>query len=401
MEPVLLGSFTLFRMASLPIAVGVLVVIARGAFPGQSGTVFWTGVGLIVQQMTDLPRAMFFARGRFLLPSIQAIVEQTAWLAVIAGGLLTGGTAAHVFALGTWVLGASVIAGYLLVRVVLHVGFALPDLRAALSLARAAMPFAAFAVVGNLYQRIDTLLVGGLAGPHALAAAGAYFSATRLMQSLSYLPQNLSNAVYPRLSRPGANLGQLLTPPVRVLLIIAMPIPFAAALASTWVMTVLFGPGVASYGWLLVVLGALAPIRFVGVLLGTALTGIGEQGRRVVAVTIALVITLAVNTALLPILGVAAALIALTLNAFVVNGIYLLEIRARSDSLGIIRSGLVAIGASLGAFGVAGLSSMALHPPWTVGVFGTVYGLIVFVLVWPTWWGGFTRWFRHADTRRL
>ncbi len=383
MEPVLLGAFTLFRAASLPIAVGVLVVIARGAFPGEAGVVFWTGASLVVQQLTDLPRAVFFARGRFLLPSIEAILEQAAWLGVILGGFVTGATTSQTFAMGTWVLAGSVVACYALVRFVLGVGFALPDRHTAVSLARTAIPFAAFAVVGNLYQRIDTLLVGGLAGADALVAAGAYFSAGRLMQALSYLPQNLSSAVYPRLSRADADLSVLLGPSVRLLLILSVPIPFATALASSWAMTVLFGPGVAAYGWLLVALAALSPIRFVGVLLGTALTGIGEQGRRVVAVSIALVITLVVNTALLPVLGLAAALIALTMNAIVVNGIYLLEIRGRSGSLGIVRSSVVTVGASVVALAGGLLASMVVGSPWNLGVFGVVYLVVIAGVVWP------------------
>ncbi len=389
MEPVLLGAFTLFRAASLPISILVLVAIARGAFPGEAGVVFWTGASLVMQQMTDLPRAVFFARGRFLLPSIEAILEQAVWLGVILGGFVAGATTSETFALGTWVLAISVVACYGLVRFVLGVGMALPDRRTATKLARTAIPFAAFAVVGNLYQRIDTLLVGGLAGADALVAAGAYFSAGRLMQALSYLPQNLSSAVYPRLSRADADLSALLAPSVRILLIISVPIPFATALASTWVMTVLFGPGVAAYGWLLVALAALSPIRFVGVLLGTALTGIGEQGRRVVAVSVALVITLVINTALLPVLGLVAALIALALNAVVVNGIYLLEIQGRSGSLGIVRSSALTVGASLVAFIVGLLASMLVGPPWNVGAFVVVYALVIAGLVWPD---RLTRW---------
>ena len=386
MESVLIGSFTILRLVSLPIAVLALVVIARGAFPGQSGTVFWTGAGLIVQQMTDLPRSVFFARGRFLLPSLQSILEQAVWLAVIAGVLLSGDSAAHAFAFGTAVLGGSVLAGYILVWVVLRVGLALPDRRTAVSLGREAVPFAAFAIIGNLYQRVDTLLVGGLAGPNALVEAGAYFGATRLMQSLGYLPQNLSSAVYPRISRADAKLDVLLTPPVRLLLILSIPIPFGTALASDWAMSFLFGPGVAAYGWLLVALAALAPIRFVGVLLGSALTGIGEQGKRTIAVSIALVITLAVNTALLPTLGLAAALIALTLNALVVNGIYAMEILGRSGSLGIIRSSLIALASSAAAFAVAAVGSTKLDPPWSVCLFVAAYLCFISGFVWPAHW---------------
>ena len=201
------------------------------------------------------------------------------------------------------------------------------DLR---QLLRDTPPFTAFVVLGQLYTRVDTLLIGVFM-PGGLAAAGGYFSAMRLIAGLEYLPDALTRAIYPNLARAyvsGADsVRGMIRHPMELLLWVSIPVPFVAFLGADWGFPLLFGPDVLGYSWVLVVVAVFVPMRFLGYLLGITLTTGGAQARRALAVALAAVIVVGLDVVLLPRLGLVAAVIAFIAASATTFGIYFVQVR--------------------------------------------------------------------------
>ena len=119
---------------------------------------------------------------------------------------------------------------------------------------------------------MDTFLLGVLL-PQGLAVAGIYYATTRLVGVAEYLPDAVSRAVFPRLSRDStadpARASSTLAAATKELLALGIAIPFGFALVGSWLLGFLYGPTFAEYTWLLVAFGmAILPFRYVGLIFG-------------------------------------------------------------------------------------------------------------------------------------
>ena len=333
-EPRFLGrlllAMSLWRLAIIPIVGGLLWVALRIMGIDQPGAVFLLAIGLVIQQFAELARAVFIARQEMQISSAHSLVENVVWIGAIIGVLMTGASLEAGFAAGVAVLLASAAVGMLLARARGTGRLALPRVSEARSLLSRMGPFAAFMIVGVAYTRIDTLLVGALVPGEAVLAAGAYFSSVRLIAALEYVPEAVARAIYPRLStsyRAGpARMAVDLRPAAAFLAAVSAPIPVVMLAIGPWLMVTLFGAGVESHAWLIVPLSVVVPLRYLSHLFGMALTSSDAQGRRAVAVLVALALVLALDVMLIPLIGIMGAVIGSVAASSVVFVVYLAQL---------------------------------------------------------------------------
>ena len=93
-----------------------------------------------------------------------------------------------------------------------------------------------------------------------------------------------------------------------------------------WMMVTLFGSGVESHAWLIVPLSVVIPLRYLSHLFGMALTSSDAQGRRALAVLVALALVLALDLVLIPLIGISGAVIGSLAASSVVFAVYLVQL---------------------------------------------------------------------------
>jgi O-antigen/teichoic acid export membrane protein len=379
----IVGGLTIVRSVAVPVGVVLTYGLMSLVFPGHALAITLAAAWLAVQQSTELTRAVLVWGGRAGISGLHTSVENLTWVGVMSILLLVHAPLEVAFAGGLAVLLCSLLAGYCLVRILLGWFPAIPTAEDLRQLLRDTPPFTAFVVLGQLYSRVDTLLIGALL-PGGLEAAGAYFAAMRLIAGLEYLPDALSRAIYPNLARAyvaGAHtMNALIRRPVELLLWISVPVPFAAFLAADWGFPLVFGPDVRGYSWVLVVVTIFVPMRFLGYLLGITLTTGGAQAKRALAVALAAVIVVGLDVVLLPRIGLVAAVIAFIAASMTTFTIYFVQVWRNFGRPPFLRSVLTPLGCSAAAF-VAGIALRSVAPavvaaPAALALFGAVYGAL-------------------------
>jgi O-antigen/teichoic acid export membrane protein len=325
----LVGGLTLIRAIAIPVGLAPTFALLTLVFPNHALEIWLVAAWLVVQQATELTRAVLVWADRASLSGLHTSVENIVWVGAITTLLVAGAGLRLAFTAGLLILLASLLAGFVVVRIALGWLPARPARTDLVALLRDTPPFTGFVVLGQLYSRVDTLLIGAIL-PGGLAAAGAYFAAVRLITALEYLPDAIARAIYPNLTRAyvagSQEIGSRLRGPIEMLLWLSVPVPFAAFLAADWGFPVLFGHEVAGYGWILTTISVFLPVRFLGYLLGIVLTTGGKQARRVLAVAIASAIVIALDVVLLPRLGLVAAVIAMASASVTTFSIYLTQV---------------------------------------------------------------------------
>lgn len=305
--------------------------------------------GLMAQQTAELTRSVFNAQQRMAISGGHAIVENLAWVVVVCGALAVGADLAVAFALGLVVWLGSIAAGVILVARYGALPAGSATGRSLGETLRLALPFGAFSLTGIVYSRVDTVLLGLLLPTGGLATAGAYYAAARLIATFEYLPDALSRAAYPELSRlavhDAAQVRAIVGSTATHLLAIACLGPVVFVTGAGGLMTVLFGPDLADGGPILAALSFVLPFRFLGYLFGMTLTSADAQGRRVAASSLALVVVVAIDVVGIPTIGVAAAVAGTLLASVLIAGLYAWSVSRRFGSTGLrplAMSGIVA-----------------------------------------------------------
>ena len=376
-----LGAGLALRMVTVPVTLLLVWVVAVVITPAAPVLVVLAAGGLIGQQTAELPRAVFNAHQRMAISSAHGIVENVVWLAVVAGGTALGRPLEDVFLLAALVWLGSLGVGLALVGHVLGVTPVWPGVGRLREMIMLARPFGAFAIVGIGYSRIDPLLIGLLLNGPALAAAGAYFGATRLLAAFEYLPEAVSRAAFPELVRRTVHepdrIQTLLRTAAGALLTIGFAIPVVLVPAGQWLMALLYGPDPDRAGWVLGALSLIVPVRYVAYLLGVTLTSADAQGRRVAAASSALVVVIVVDVVGLPRVGLIAPVVAAALAGLVVLLVYARSVRQLFGTTGIeARTGLaLAFATVVATFSGMGVASVAPPP------IAAIAGLIVYLMI--------------------
>ncbi len=378
----LLGAGLLVRVVTIPLTLLLVAVAATVVARDSVPTIVLVAAGVVGQQTAELLRSVFNADQRMHVSATHATIENLVWLATIVIALAAGWPLDRTFvlALGVWI--GSVAVGLLLADRLAGVRPRLPDRTELRSLAGSAGPFAAFNVIGVAYSRIDTFLVAALLPGAALAAAGAYFSASRLVAAFEYLPEAVSRALYPELARRSvhdrASASTLLGRAARPLLVVGAAVPAVLIVGGGWLMDTLFGADAALAGPIIGALSLAIPVRFLGYLFGIALTSSDAQGRRVAAAGVALAIVLVIDIAFIPIVGLAAPIVAALGASVAVLALYATFVRRQLGATGIPASTAAACaGLSAGATVVGILLSPVVGPPVAAAVTLVAYAAVV------------------------
>lgn len=313
----LLAAMIAIRLVTLPIGFVAISGIVLLAYPSVAGTIMLVALGPALQQISELGRAVFISRQRMAVASAHTVAENIAWLGAVALGLGAGLGLDGAFAAAAVVMAVSAAIAITLVIVVARVRPEIPRIGEVRWLLRQAGPFISFSALTVVDARMDTFLLGVLL-PEGLAVAGIYYATTRLVGVAEYLPEAVSRAIYPRMSREFTSdpawAAATLSSATRELLALGIAIPFGFALVGSWLLGLLYGPTFATYTWLLVAFGMAMPFRYVGLIFGVALTSVGLQTRRVRALAIAVVVALILNLLLIPAVGVVGALISVVVS---------------------------------------------------------------------------------------
>ena len=383
-----LGAGLVTRVASIPLVLAVVLLVGVLVAPDYAATVVVVALGLVLQQTAELTRAVFNARQRMTVSATHAIVENLVWLGVIVVGLASGLSLTTTFLAGSAVMAVSALVGLGLDRWLAGTTPRLPAPGDRRPLAEMAAPFATFSMLGMAYTRLDTIIIAALLTGPALAVAGAYFAATRLIGAFEYLPEAVGRATYPELSRRVVEDPQAAQPLLRqatiLLLAIGAALPPVLVTAGSWIMTTLFTDLEPMAGWILAGLSLALPWRFVGYLLGTALTSADAMGRRVAAAAVTLGIVLIVDIVGIPLVGIAAAVVGAVSASIVLVVLYGRFARDRFGPVGLRSSVGLAIVAASAIATVGGLALRAVLPePVAAGVAGLLY--LAIIAVTPGW----------------
>ena len=360
----ILGVLVLWRIVVLAAASAVLwVALILLVPPFRAPVVLFAALGLAVQQFAELTRAVFIALQKMGVSSLHSAIENLVWLTVTGVLIALGIDLRVVFVAAACVMVASTLFGFVLIAALTEVRVAFAGPSEWIRLAIKTGPFAAFVIIGVAYSRVDILLVGALVPANSLITVGAYFAAARLLTALEYLPDAVGRALFPQLSRAyqqGADaVRTVLKPPVSFLLLVALPIPVVIAFVGPQLMTLLFGPDVATLNWIIVPLSIVLPLRFLGYLFGLTLTSSDAQGRRALAAAFALVVVVVVDGVLLPVLGVPGAVVGFISASTLVFILYGGSVIRAVGWLGLPRVAVVA-GVATAASALVGIGTREL-----------------------------------------
>lgn len=372
----------LIRVLLSPPLLAATYVIAVLSGAEDPGVVVLVAAGLVAQQTAELTRSVFNAQQRMAISGGHAVVENLVWIGVVWVALAFGADLSTTFALALSVWLASVVAGMLLIRFVGRLPTRSAPGRSLGDTVRVALPFGAFSLTGIAYSRIDTVLLGLLLPTNGLAAAGAYYAAARLIAAFEYLPDALTRAVFPELSRSAvedpAEVRAILRATASNLLAIACLGPVILATGAASLMVILFGQELAAGAPILAFMSFVLPFRFLGYLFGMTLTSADAQGRRVAAASLALVVVLVIDLVGIPAIGVGAAVVGALAASIVTFSIYAWSVARRFGSAGLRPAVTIAIvGAMIGAILVGLALGQVVTQLVAAGVAAGVYVLVL------------------------
>ena len=376
-----LSAVLALRAILLPLTTAVAALFVAKAFPERGPEIMIVALSIAVQQVAETGRGVFIAYGRMMVAGVHGTLENLVWLGVILIGLEHGASTLDAFGFG---LAAMCISSISIVALAWAFGWPLrlfrrDDVRAML---RELPVFGAFSLASAASLRIDTLLIGLLLPTGAVAAAGAYYGATRLVSAFEYLPQTVGRAILPDVARAlwsqDASVNQRVTAPaIEILFTLSVPVPFAMMLGGGWLLQLLYGPDVTAFGWIMAWLALALPFRFIGDLYGTLLTGADAQMPRLLALVASLVVLLLIDVLTLPTLGIGGAVAGLLCSSL---ALFLLYERAMRRAIGHVDSArllvkplLMAGVATVPALFVRSALPVSLAAPGALVVFGVVY----------------------------
>jgi len=248
------------------------------------------------------------------------------------------------------------------------------------SLLRDALPFGISGIAFMLRQRFDTILMSFVLTDQAV---GWYNVPFNLLGMLLLLAFSVGQAMYPSMARAHVRepeaLRRLTHRAVRYLLILSLPIAVGGAiLAKRIVVTLYTEEFIRSTLVLQIMLGAL-PSLFLLELLGRLANALHLE-RRLARVTVVNAgITIALNLALVPTLGVLGAALAFVLSR-TINLFQNVWLIGKDRLLGQRWGVLLRVFLAAGLMGVAVFFLRDLHLAVSIGVGAVLYGLLVFGL---------------------
>jgi O-antigen/teichoic acid export membrane protein len=240
--------------------------------------------------------------------------------------------------------------------------------RLAAPLLRRSAPFYGSAIAAYLYQRVDVLLLGALAG---VAATGEYAAAYRILEGTFLVPTAVVAAFLPSwTARRSRGAPQGASPVVPILVCVGVLVAIELVLARGFIVDLLFGGEYASAAPVLAILALSVPIFYANIALVWIAYSQGREGRVATLGVAALISNVALNVVLIPALdGVGAAIATVVTEAVICVGYAItLDLHRRSSRAGIVRA-FASVGTYAGLMLGSAILAVALHAPLAVSCF--------------------------------
>jgi O-antigen/teichoic acid export membrane protein len=187
---------------------------------------------------------------------------------------------------------------------------------------RRSLPLAWSLVMVQIYYSIDSIMLGYLGRPQAV---GEYSVAYRLPQAATTLISVWVLVQYSEHASMSANRAAVAArvgPAASAAAVIGLG-SLLALPVHTSLMSELFGRAFAAAGWPFAILAVNAAIIMIGVNFGTTLLAIGDERRASLGVTFGALVNIALNFALIPLLGtIGAAVATLVTELFMATYMY-------------------------------------------------------------------------------
>lgn len=371
------GSALLLRMllylAGLPV---VLLVLAlwRNAFGLADDTLVATGlllVALVPGHVAATYSSLFYARERVEVPALLTVATTIAKVGLGLAALLLGygivGLAAVALVGNLWT--AATLA--LLARRLDVCRRLEPSRAEALAMLGPAFPLMLNHLLQTLFFKIDVLLLQPLRGDREL---GYYATAYKFVDGLQIIPSAFTFAVFPLLSRLGADrphgMRDAYVTSLKLLVAVSVPIALALTAAASPLVGLIGGPAFLPDGAIaLQLLIWFLPLSFANGLTQYALVAAGQQRAITVAFAIAAIFNVAANLVGIPLYGYRAAALVTVLSELVLAIPFGLVV-ARTIGLSPLRTV-----APLLVGGVAALATYLLLEPRVGGLAAFALGI--------------------------
>jgi O-antigen/teichoic acid export membrane protein len=238
------------------------------------------GLGTCIGAVTQTLCGAFQGLQYVLAPSVVVIIEKIIITAGCAVLLLQG----HSLLSVCWVHTAGAVVSFILALSWLYryenftVAWDGPILR---RIFLGGLPFLVWVVFGEIYIRIDVLMLSLMSSD---AVVGWYGAATRLYGTLLFIPNILTTSVFPAVMRMGSDLGdeaafsRASERLMNLVLFAAIPIATGTIAVARPLVRLLYGPGpFENAGPNLQILGVSILLVSIDVVLGTALIARGRE----------------------------------------------------------------------------------------------------------------------------
>ncbi len=168
-------------------------------------------------------------------------------------------------------------------------------------LLRTSLPYAANMALGPIYLRIDVVMLSIYQGS---AAVGFYEAATTIFYRLNVFARTFNTALLPLMAREldteAQRLRQYIHAAIKYQLVLGVPLTVLGVTLADRLILLLYGPDFASSVLVFRLLTTMICLQFIDNTLATALTALGLQGQRSVAVTLAAVFNILINLYVIP-----------------------------------------------------------------------------------------------------
>jgi O-antigen/teichoic acid export membrane protein len=324
--------------------------------------------GLYVYALAEV--LQLFSNGYFILfkafermeyEALMIFIDQGVYLGLLAlllgsGYGLLAVFSAHLIAVMVKLAAGSIVAYSKFVTLVLRVDLVLWG-----RVLRDSFPIGITSLLDNLSQRIDILILGLF---RSRAEVGGFAGAYRLIDATLLVSVVLTNAIFPILSRLAAEGAASLRIPfeqaLKLLVCLALPLAVVFVVIPQRIVTLVFDTSFSQSVVTLRLLGGLVVVLYACALLNSTLISLNRQGLYTVAATVALVINVALDFALIPRFGYVGACVAAIVAQVILFGMALAFV---TRQVGAMALGRLFPQALLGAVAM-GIVSYVLEAQW-------------------------------------
>jgi len=244
-----------------------------------------------------------------------------------------------------------------------------------------AIPFGLYFISDIIYFHTDILMLSVMRGEHSV---GLYQSAMKINQLLEAFPLLIVSALFPTISRIYAQskteIHRMLEKSLGFIIILSVPLSVGAVLLADGLIVAIYGSKYADSGDIFRILSMMIPFRFIGFIVGMALTATGGQTKRLIVVAITAGLNVLLNSLWIPMAGVQGAAWASVVSAVVLTVCFIVFARSLwpiGKSRGVIVKVML-------ASGIMGGIVYVLRPMislWLVIAIGVaVYGVLIVLM---------------------